>query len=148
MTTNQTSRKKLLIYKSIQIEMFKIVFWSNFLTAAIVSAASIGFIMTIENLAHENIELGFLSQITDIIFQYSWIYFIYLLVGLIFSIALVFYVWLKMSNAIAGPLYKIKTVLENYVSQGKFETIRLRKTDKIHEIADLINQSIEKSNSK
>ena len=144
MAVEEIRRKKLLIYNSVQIELFKVVFWSNFLTATIICAASIGFIITLENLASENIELHFLNQITDIILQFSWIYFIYLLVGFLMSILLVFYIWLKISNTIAGPLYKIKKVLEKYITDGKFEKIQLRKNDKIHEIANLINQSIEK----
>ena len=44
---------------------------------------------------------------------------------------------------IAGPLFQIRTKLEKYVSTKEFEPIKLRKGDKINEIADLINQSIE-----
>ncbi|MBC7421547.1 MAG: hypothetical protein H7328_12540 [Bdellovibrio sp.] len=137
-------RKKLLIYKDIQIEMFKIIFWSNLLTVMVVSGAGFIFISTVRNLAIEA-DLAYIPRMFAMLSEFIWIYFVYLIIGVFFVFGLIFYAWLRISNMIAGPLYNIRRQLENYVRTGVFNKVVLRKKDKIQDFAELINESIQLS---
>ncbi len=138
----QNQRKKLLIYKSIQIELFKVVFWSNIFTTFIILLTGYLFLHTLEQFSTEIEDLSYLGEVTRAISSYSWIYFIYVATGFVVVMSLVFYAWLKTSNTIAGPLYNIKKSLEHYVETGEFRPVKLRENDKLTEIAGLINAAI------
>jgi hypothetical protein len=61
-----------------------------------------------------------------------------LFISLIISILGVFY-----SHKIAGPVYRMDKDIGRVLSGEKGVTIKLRKTDKLHNLADRINQLIE-----
>ncbi|MGZ3726391.1 MAG: hypothetical protein ACXWQQ_11350 [Pseudobdellovibrio sp.] len=144
---NKNRRRTLLIYKPIQIELFKVVFWSNLFTSFVILLTGFLFLHTLEQFSTEIAELSYLTEVTRAITNYSWIYFIYVATGFLIVISLVFYSWLKTSNAIAGPLYNIKKSLDLYVETGEFKPIKLRENDKLTELAGLINSAIIRAES-
>ncbi|MCB1141058.1 MAG: hypothetical protein H7A24_02325 [Leptospiraceae bacterium] len=49
---------------------------------------------------------------------------------------------LFFSHKMAGPIYKIKKILREYVDRQEVEAITLRKGDFFHDLADLINRAL------
>jgi cytochrome b subunit of formate dehydrogenase len=140
-------RKTLLVYKSVQVELFKFVFWSNLLTAFVILSTGWLFIRTLQKFSTEIDDLAYLKEVVNAVSGYSWIYFIYVITGLVLMMSLVFYTWLKSSNTIAGPLFNIKKNLEDYVQNGNFRPIKLRDNDKLLELAEIINAAISRAES-
>ena len=140
-------RRTLLVYKSIQVELFKVVFWSNLLTAFVILFTGFLFLYTLQKFSTDIEDLSYLKEVVRTISGYAWIYFIYVLTGFLLVMGLVFYTWLKTSNTIAGPLYNIKKNLEDYVQNGNFRPIKLRDNDKLIELADVINAAIARAAS-
>ncbi len=142
MSDPKNRRRKLLIYKSVQVELFKVVFWSNLLTTFVILMTGYLFLYTLQKFSLEIEDLTYLKEVTNAITSYSWIYFIYVITGFVLVMSMVFYTWLKISNAIAGPLFKIKKNLDEYNQTGEFRPIQLRDNDKLTELADAINLAI------
>lgn len=136
-------RRTFLVYKPIQIELFKVILWSNLITALFISLAGFGFIHTVTTVATDNHMSSLMVAINELK-EFIWVYLVYLIVVFVLVMSFAFYAWIRISHSIAGPLYKIKMVLENYLKTGEFQTIVLRKDDKIKELAELINNSIQK----
>jgi hypothetical protein len=134
-------RKKLFIYKPIQGELFRIIFWSNFLTSVVFVLATIGFVYTVQNIS-EQTDSNYLTGTLQSLSKFYWIYFIYLFAGLMFCMGLITYSWLKVTHTVAGPLFQIRSKLESYIESGEFKNIQLREKDKLHEIAELINKAV------
>ena len=135
-------RRKLLIYQPIQMELFKVVFWSNLFTSFVILFTGYLFLHTLEKFSTEIEDLSYLAEVTRTVTSYSWIYFIYVATGLAIVLSLAFYSWLKTSNTIVGPLYNIKKNLELYIQTGEFKPIKLRENDKLTDLADSINSAI------
>lgn len=123
------------------------VFWSNLFTTFVILATGYLFLYTLKRFSFEIEDLTYLREVTNAITDYSWIYFVYVLTGFVIVMSLVFYTWLKISNTIAGPLYKIKKTLEEYIETGDFRPISLRDNDKLTEFADVINKAIARKES-
>lgn len=144
MDQTKERRHKLFIYKSVQKEMLRIVLWTQALTVVSLVGAGLAFIYTLDSLSGIS-ELHYLSRTVYALKQVGWIYLVYLVLSVIFAFCLSFYAWLKISHLIAGPLYRIKTQLEEYLRTGEFKSIRLRDKDQIQDIAELINSAVEMS---
>lgn len=147
MTTEKRAykRTKLLIYPSIQTELFKVVLLSNLFTAFVLMMSGFAFLLTLKNFSADVSELSDLAEAVSAISQYTWIYAVYIGTGISIVTCLTLYAWLKISNTIAGPLFNIKRTLSQYVESGEFKTIKLREGDKLQELADLINQALQKN---
>ena len=141
-------RKVFLIYKPVQILILKVITASCFLSIFSVVAGTALFYSTLTG-SYFDTEAEGIYQAIHLINNYSNIYFMYVALSILFTSGLIIYSWLKLSHKIAGPLFRIRSNLRNYVdgTTPDFESIKLRKNDELQDLADLINQAINKNNS-
>ncbi|MCE9498917.1 MAG: hypothetical protein K8R21_00110 [Leptospira sp.] len=62
--------------------------------------------------------------------------------GLFLIILSIFFIY--NSHRMAGPIHNIKVSLRRLLDEGKADKIKLRKTDEFHDLAEAINELIEK----
>ena len=102
-----------------------------------------GFYFSIREL-YDRSENPQLLQILNLVDDYLWIYFIYITTSLILCMMIIVYAWLVISNRFAGPVYRIQKNIEGYLQEGTFLPIKLRKNDALGNLADTVNQLMER----
>lgn len=135
-------RTVFFIYRPIQILILKVIVASCLLSVAAVLFSTVVFFISIKNQYFLENTYEFNSLI-ELIQDYKIFYFTHVFVGLLLAVGLIIYSWLKLSHKIAGPLYRMRFNLKEFVVDGKeFVPIKLRKDDEMHDLADLINRAV------
>ena len=136
-------RKVLFINKPLQMYFLKLLAGSCILCILAMSLSSFGFYFSIREL-YDRSENPQLLQILNLVDDYLWIYFIYITTSLILCMMIIVYAWLVISNRFAGPVYRIQKNIEGYLQEGTFLPIKLRKNDALGNLADTVNQLMER----
>lgn len=76
------------------------------------------------------------------------LYFLPVLIMTALNILLILIFSLFFSHKLAGPMYRIKKSLIDFIAGKRYEPIELRRGDHMHDLAALINQAFEEKNYK
>lgn len=138
-------RSGLFIYKSVQWLILKVILASVLLSSLAIIGASIFYYNYLLSMYQQSDDIE-IYQVLRFVTHHGPIYFIFLTIALLFAFAVIIYSWLKLSNKVAGPLYQIRKNLSEYVEgqNNEFVSIKLRKGDELHDLAEIINAAMEK----
>lgn len=136
-------RKVLFIDKPLQMYLLKLIAGSCALCIFAMLFSSFAFYYSLKDLYLRS-ENPLLLQIMNIVNEYMWIYFIYMATSLVLCAMVITYAWLVISNRFAGPAYRIRSNIENFLNGEKFVKIKLREKDALGNLADSVNNLIKK----
>ena len=135
MKTQRFPRKKKLINPRYQLKfaflvVFLLLFYSLIFGVAIFSPLALDF--------HESADAEDQARVAFVVLglhETIW-------PALLSALVLAFFGAILYSHRIAGPLYRLKMSVDEFM-EGKFQPIRLRKTDEFKEIEPMINRLAE-----
>lgn len=136
-------RKFLFIDKSLQLYLLKLIAGSCGLCIFAMLFSSFAFYYSIKDLYLRS-ENPLVLQIMNLINDYMWIYFIYMTTSLVLCAMVITYAWLVISNRFAGPAYRIRKNIENFLQGEKFVKIKLREKDALGNLAESVNNLVNK----
>lgn len=136
MTTSEPmkhKRKILVIDKPLQSRLIKSVAWPSAIALIIGSALLMTFCFRLATEAFEaDVEL---PSVTPLMLTAAGV--------LIVTLAIVFFNALMTSHRVAGPLYRVRAVLDQVRDGSKDARIHLRSADYLHEFADSMNEFLD-----
>lgn len=135
-------RRKLLIYPEIQLPLLR--------------NSIIGFlilvVLQVSGLVFSMIWLTHQTQLSmDIVVDYRilkpWktLLYISIIAPVFVNLIVAAYLHLFISNRFAGPLFRLEKELDKYIENGNSVNISFRENDNLKNLAEKINQAINKS---
>jgi hypothetical protein len=136
------NRKQLIIDKNFQFSFLKSTVLINIAALVVFIGAQTIFFLKMKNFGTDaglpagHVYYDFISEQQTVMIAIGVVSF--LLLGLIT------FIWaLNFSNRIAGPIYRLKGLLEKRL-QGETVEIKVRENDYFNELAKLIDQNVNK----
>ena len=124
--------------RKIQFEFLKLMVLTLVITVII---HSIGIRLIIHAVL-STAELGRYAE-TQLKAAYFWINWLSFALAIL-SFLIGSLIALHFSHRIAGPLYRIESILKTAILNGKPSDIRIRKDDHLQELVDILNEFIQK----